>query len=142
MFPNLVFQLVTILNFFSNIYIFFLLFIFGYLEIVSEGFVVLALVMIFTQGFSANMRNIYLGSNTLNLKRIILFRVLISIVCFILATILTYIFIGKSHILFHTSVIFLTTTNWILELFIAKNEKDKFINTYYFTNFFFFYYFQ
>ena len=138
MFPNLVFQLVTILNFFSNIYIFFLLFIFGYLEIVSEGFVVLALVMIFTQGFSANMRNIYLGSNTLNLKRIILFRVLISIVCFILATILTYIFIGKSHILFHTSVIFLTTTNWILELFIAKNEKDKFINTYYFTNIFFF----
>jgi hypothetical protein len=58
MFISLYFQLIALLNFFSNIYIIFLLFIFGYLEIVSEGFVVLSLITIFTQGFSANIRNI------------------------------------------------------------------------------------
>ena len=38
---SLYFQLKNLLNFFSNIYIIFLLFIFRYLEIVSEGFVIL-----------------------------------------------------------------------------------------------------
>jgi hypothetical protein len=81
---SLAFQLVTILNFFSSIYIFFLLFFLGDLEIVSEGFVVLSLVTIFTQGFSANIRNIYLGSNLLNIKKIILFRLLIGVIAFFL----------------------------------------------------------
>ena len=98
---NLFFQFISILNFFSNIYIFFVLFILGYLEIVSEGFVVISLVAIITQGFSANHRNIYLGSKVLNIKKIVLFRVFIGVIGFILATLLTYVFIGKSHILFH-----------------------------------------
>ena len=68
---NLTFQFINIFNFFSNIYILFLLFIFGYLEIVSEVFLVLSLVAIFTQGLSGNIRNIYLGSNVLNIKKII-----------------------------------------------------------------------
>ena len=100
---NLSFQFINILNFFSNIYILFFLFILGYLEIVSEGFVVISLAAIFTQGFSSNIRNIYLGSNVLNIKKIVLFRILIGVIGFILATLLTYLFIGKSHILFHSS---------------------------------------
>jgi hypothetical protein len=136
MLKAILFQLITLLNFFSNIYIFFILFIFGYLEIVSECFVVLSLVVIFTQGFSANIRNIYLGANILNLKKAILFRVLISVLAFILTVLITYMFIGKSHILFHSSIIFLTTSNWILELLIARAEKLRFVNIYHITNLF------
>jgi hypothetical protein len=127
---NLFFQFTTILNFFSSIYIFFLLFILGYLEIVSEGFVVISLISIFTQGFSSNIRNIYLGSNVLNIKKIVLFRILTGVIGFILTSLLTYVFVGKSNILFHSSIIFLTTTNWIIELFIARYEKKGLFNTY------------
>jgi hypothetical protein len=132
---SLYFQLKTLLNFFSNIYIIFLLFIFGYFEIVSEGFVVLSLITIFTQGFSANIRNIYLGSSdVLNLKKIILFRIFIGTAGGFITGLVSYIFIGKSHILFHYSLIFLTVVNWILELAIARYEKIKSINIYYIVN--------
>ena len=136
---NLYFQLITLVNFFSNIYIFFLLFIFGYLEIVSEGFVVISLITIFTHGFSENIRNIYLGSlNAFNLKKIILFRIFIGVIGLFLTIILSYIFIGKSYILFHFSLIFLTITNWNIELILARFEKTKQINIYYNINFIFF----
>jgi len=139
MFISLYFQLIALLNFFSNIYIIFLLFIFGYLEIVSEGFVVLSLITIFTQGFSANIRNIYLGSSdVLNLKKIILFRIYIGTIGCLITSLSSYIFIGKSYILFHISLIFLTVINWILELAIARYEKIKTINIYYIINFLFF----
>ena len=140
---SLYFQLITILNFFSNIYIIFLLFIFGYLEIVSEGFVVLSLITIFTQGFSANIRNIYLGSSdVLNLKKIILFRIYIGTIGCLITGLSSYIFIGKFYILFHLSLIFLTVINWILELVIARYEKIKTINIYYIVNFSFFLFFS
>ena len=136
---SLYFQLITLLNFFSNIYIIFLLFIFGYLEIVSEGFVVLSLITIFTQGFSANIRNSYLGSlDVLNLKKIILFRIYIGSIGCLITGLVSYIFIGKSHILLHFSLIFLTVINWILELAIARYEKIKSINIYYVVNLSFF----
>jgi hypothetical protein len=136
---NLTFQFITLLNFFSSTYIFFVLFILGYLEIISEGFVVLSLVTIFTQGFSANIRNIYLASNLLNIKKIILFRLLIGVIAFFFVTLLTYVFIGKSYILFHSSIIFLTTVNWILELLIARHEKKSSLNIYHSVNIFFFF---
>jgi len=140
---SLYFQLITLLNFFSNIYIIFLLLIFGYLEIVSEGFVVLSLITIFTQGFSANIRNIYLGSSdVLNLKKIILFRIYIGTIGCLITGLSSYIFIGKSYILFHLSLIFLTVINWILELAIARYEKIKIINIYYIVNFSFFLFFS
>lgn len=142
MLKSILSQLITVLNFFSNIYIFVILFIFGYLEIVSECFIVLSLVAIFTQGFSANSRNIYLGSNILNLKKIILFRVLVSVVAFILVILTTYIYIGKSHILLHSSIIFLTTSNWILELPIARYEKNRFVNIYHIVNLFLLFFFS
>ena len=140
---SLYFQLITLLNFFSNIYIIFLLFIFGYLEIVSEGFVVLSLITIFTQGFSANIRNIYLGSsNVLNLKKIILFRIFIGTTGCFITGLVSYIFIGKSYFFFHFSLMFLTVINWILELAIARYEKIKLINIYYIVNLTFFLFFS
>ena len=136
---SLYFQLITLLNFFSNIYVIFLLFIFGYFEIVSEGFVVLSLINIFTQGFSSNIRNIYLGSSeVLNLKKIILFRIFIGTTGGFITGLFSYIFIGKSYILFHFSLIFLTVINWILELVIARYEKTRSINIYYIVNLSFF----
>jgi hypothetical protein len=134
---NFFFQFITILNFFSNIYIFFFLFILKYSDILSEGFAVLSLVTIFTQGFSSNVRNIYLGSTVFNMKKAVLFRILTGVIGFILATLLTYLFIGKSNILFHSSIIFLTTTNWIVELFIARYEKNRLFNIYHIINLFF-----
>ena len=69
--------MIRFLNFFFSIYVIILLFIFGYLEIASESFVVIALTTIFSQGLSANIRNIYLGSDTvINLKPLILTRIL------------------------------------------------------------------
>jgi hypothetical protein len=137
---SLYYQLITLLNFFSNIYVIFLLFIFGYLEIASEGFVVLSLITIFTQGFSENIRNIYLGSSgVLNLKKIILFRIYIGTIGGFITGLVSYIFIGKSYILFHVSLIFFTVINWILELAIARYEKIKSINIYYIVNLPFFF---
>ena len=137
------FQLITILNFFSNIYIIFLLFIFGYLEIVSEGFVVLSLITIFTRGFSANIRNIYLGSSdVLNLKKIILFRIYIGTIGCLITGFLAIYLLESPIFLFHLSLIFLTVINWILELAIARYEKIKTINIYYIVNFLFFLFFS
>ena len=69
MFVGLVFQLLSSSNFFLNIYILFVLLFFGFLEIASEGFVIISLVNIFTHGLSGNLRNIYLGSKSyFNLK--------------------------------------------------------------------------
>jgi len=125
-------QFITIINYFSNTFIFFLLFLFGYLEITGEAFVTLSLITIFTQGFSANIRNIYLGStNTVNLKKEILFRTFVGIIGIFFTILLIYIFFGKSNILFHFSVIFSTVINWILELPISNHEKIKSKRIYY-----------
>lgn len=132
-------QFITIINYFSNTFIFFLLFLFGYLEITGEAFVTLSLITIFTQGFSANIRNIYLGStNTVNLKKEILFRTFVGIIGIFFTILLIYIFFGKSNILFHFSVIFSTVINWILELPIANYEKIKSKRIYYSINCIFF----
>jgi hypothetical protein len=140
---RLFYQLITLINFFSNIYIIFLLFIFGYLKIVSEGFVVLSLIAIFTMGLSQNIRNIYLGSSEIfNLKKVFLFRIFIGLVGGLITVLFSYIFIGQSYILFHSSLIFLTVTNWILELVIARNEKTKSLNIYYLINLLFFLFFS
>ena len=139
MFKILLFQFISIFNFFSFVYLLILLFIFGYLEIVSEAFLILSLITIFTQGFSSNIRNIYLGSlDIFNLKENIRFRILIGILGFFLSALVSYTFIGKSYIFLYSSLIFLSVTNWILELLYAKNEKKKILNIYTITNIFFF----
>jgi hypothetical protein len=115
MFKILLFQFISIFNFFSFVYLLILLFIFGYLEIVSEAFLILSLITIFTQGFSSNIRNIYLGSlDIFNLKENIRFRILIGILGFFLSALVSYTFIGKSYIFLYSSLIFLSVTNWIL----------------------------
>lgn len=139
MLRNLLFQFISLFNFFSFIYIILLLFIFGYVEIISEAFVILSVIAIITQGFSANIRNIYLGSSDiLDLKKIIIFRTLIGTLGFFVTVTVSYIFIGKANIFFYSSLIFLSVTNWILEIFFAKLEKKKFLNLYYIINIFFF----
>jgi hypothetical protein len=137
MLTSIKFQFISLLNFFFGIYIIILFFIFGYLEIVSESFVVIGLVTIFSQGFSANSRNIYLGSAAvMNLKQLILIRILIGFIGYIVTITLTYKYIGKSNILFHASLIFTIFINWILELILARYEKTNTINIYHFANLF------
>ena len=74
----------------------------------------------------------------MNLKKFILFRIFIGIAGGFITGLVSYIFIGKSYILFHFSLIFLTVVNWILELAIARYEKIKSTNIYYIVNLSFF----
>ena len=135
MFVSLVFQLLSISNFFLNIYILFVLLFFGFFEIASEGFVIISLVNIFTHGLSGNLRNIYLGSKSyFNLKNIIVFRITVGIMGIVITTLITYFIIGKANIFFHIFFIILTVSNWIFELLIARNEKNNLINKFHVIN--------
>lgn len=135
----ILFQLKSLINFFSNIYIVFLFFIFGSYDLTSDSFVVLSLINIFTYGFSANIRNIYLGSkNFRNFNKIILLRIYIAIIFGPFIILLSYFFLGKSFIFFHIALIFLTLTNWILELFLSDHEKKSSFKKYYLINVLFF----
>ena len=134
-FKNIAFQFSSVTNFFINIYILFVLSFLGYLDLAGEGFVVISLVNIFTHGLSANYRNIYLGSAvTTSLKKVIAFRVQMGIVAMLCCSLVVYFFISKNNIFFHTALVFLTISNWILELLIAKSEKNNFLNNSHFAS--------
>ena len=80
MFQKLHYQVLNLINFFSPIYIAIVFFLIKKIETVSDIFIVVSFVTIFTQGFSANMRNIYLGSRIfLEFKLVVLIRILIGI---------------------------------------------------------------
>lgn len=131
MFINLMVQSMTLFNFFFNTYILFLLTFFGYFLIASEGFLVVSLINIFTQGFSANIRNIYLGTkNAVQLRAIIQFRISVFIFAFPLNILIVYFLFGASNIFFHSSLILLTFASWILDLLIARIEKNYSWNVY------------
>ncbi len=139
MFKKIVFQLISIFNFFLNIYILFILLFLNNLEIVGEAFVVISLINVFSYGLSANIRNIYLGNkDSINIKRFLLFRIKIGIIALIFCTIVVYLVISKENIFFHLSLINLTIINWIIEIFIARNEKNNRLNFYHITNTFVF----
>lgn len=139
MLNNIKYQFVSIFNSFLSIYLIILLFLFGYSEIVSESYVVISIAIIFSEGFSANIRNIYLGSaETFNLKPLIYNRILIGSIGYIATIIVTYKLIGKSNFLLHSSLTFLIFTNWILQLILARYEKNEKFNTNYIVNLFLF----
>lgn len=132
---KIIFQLLSLSNFFLNIYIIFIMIFLGYLEIAGTSFVIISLINIFTQGLSGNFRNIYLGSKKIiNIKYFLLFRIKISLFGIIFSIILSYLFISKTEFIFHLSLIVLTTSNWILELIIARNEKYNKLNIYHLLN--------
>jgi hypothetical protein len=129
MYNKFLFQLVTLSNFFLNIYILFILLAIGRLEIVGEGFVVISLINVFTYGFSANIRNIYLGNkDSANIKNFLFLRIKIGIYALIFSSIVVFFLISKENILFHVTLIGLTIVNWIIEIFIARNEKSNKLN--------------
>jgi len=139
MFKKFLFQLITISNFFLNIYILFILLFIGRLEIASEGFVVISLINLFTYGLSANIRNIYLGNkDSANIKSFIFLRLKIGIVALIFPSIIVFFLISKENILFHVALMSLTIVNWIIEIFLARNEKNNKINIYHTFNISFF----
>ena len=123
---GLIFQLSSLLNFFFSAYIIWLLIFFGNFEIVAESFLLMSLIALFTHGFSGNLRNIYLGSKkTIVLKKIIQFRILYGIVIFFICNFILLTFLKTANPIFHSTLILLLITNWILELFIAKKEKEN-----------------
>lgn len=128
-FKNLLFQFYSISNFFLNIFIVFLFLFFGHNEIAAEGFIVISIANIFTHGFSGNIRNIYLGSeNILSLKKTILFRILISFIAVLTSSILIYYFLSKENFNYLFSILILTVLSFILELLIARAEKNNLLN--------------
>ena len=131
------YQILNLINFFSPIYIAFVFFLIKKIETVSDIFIVVSFITIFTQGFSANMRNIYLGSKIfLEFKIIILIRILIGIFAFLLTVyIFNFYFLNiNNNFRVIDSIVFLAVINWIFELVIAKLEKEKSFNLYYFLN--------
>ena len=140
LFNRLHYQVLNLINFFSPIYITLIFFLIKKIETVSDIFIVMSFITIFTQGFSANMRNIYLGSRIfLELKIIILVRIIIGIFAFLLTLYISnYYFLSiKSNYRVIDSIAFLAVINWIFELVIAKLEKEKCFNIYYCLNNFF-----
>ena len=134
-YKKLSFQFISVFNFFLNIYILFILFFLGNLEISGEGFVTISLINVFSYGFSGNLRNIYLGNkNNINIKKFLLFRVKIGLIGIICSAILVFFFISKDNILFLISLMSLTIINWIIEIFIARNEKNNKLNFYHILN--------
>lgn len=129
MLKALTFQFLTISNFFTNIFILFVLSFFGHLELSSEGFVLISFINIFTHGFSANIRNILLGSKeNFEINNIIKKRILVSLISILFAIIFSkFVFDTKNiFLLFGLSV--LTIINWILEIYLAHSEKIASLN--------------
>jgi hypothetical protein len=128
MFIGLISQVSSLINFFLSTYLLTLLFFFGYFEITADGFLIISFVSIFTHGLSANIRNIYLGSKSFdNINAIIKFRVKVAVVVIALAAFIIFLTIDTANYIFYLSLIFLLTINWVLELVIAKYEKNNFI---------------
>jgi hypothetical protein len=131
MYKKILFQLLSIFNFFLNIYILFILFFLNKFEIAAEGFVIISFVNIFSYGLSANVRNIYLGrKHNLDIKYILMFRVKTGLLVLVFSSLIVFLIISKENIFFHISLISLTIINWINELFIARNEKYNKTNFY------------
>ena len=126
MYIGLISQVSSLINFFFSTYLLTLLVFLGYFEISAIGFLIISFISIFTHGLSANIRNIYLGSeNFVNLNAIIKFRVKVAIVVIALAAFIIFFTIDTANYIFYLSLIFLVTTNWVLELVIAKYEKNN-----------------
>ena len=137
MLNKLHYQVLNLINFFSPIYIAIVFFLIKKIETVSDIFIVVSFVTIFTQGFSANMRNIYLGSRIfLEFKLVVLKKILIGIFAFILTVYISNFYFININNNFRVidSIAFLAVINWIFELVIAKLEKEKTFNLYYFIN--------
>tara|TARA_B110000003_G_C16581810_1_gene508368 strand:+ start:56 stop:1201 length:1146 start_codon:yes stop_codon:yes gene_type:complete len=134
------FQIFSIANFFLNVFIVFLFLFFGYHDIAAQGFVAISISNIFTYGFSGNARNIYLGSKTiLSLKKIIFFRLLISVIAALSSSIIIYFFLSKPNFFYLFSILILTVSSFIFELLIARTEKNDLPNKYYALNLFLFF---
>lgn len=137
------FQLASFLNYYSVLYIAVLFFIFNKLVSASEIFLIISFTSIFTHGFSANLRNIYLGSRKLiDIKKIISIRLIISTVSFIISNILVIYFFENEFVLINFILILLIFTNWIQELIIARLEKIQKFPIIYFINQLFFFIFS
>ena len=139
MYKKLLFQLITLSNFFLNIYILIILLSIGRLGIAGEGFVVISLINVFTYGLSANIRNIYLeNKKIINIKNILFLRIKTGLFALVFSSIIVFFLISKENVLFHITLISLTTVNWIIEIFIARYEKRNKLNIYYALNILFF----
>ena len=85
---------------------------------------VISLINVFSYGLSANIRNIYLGNkDSANIKNFLFLRIKIGLYALIFSSIVVFFLISKENIVFHFSLISLTTVNLILEIFILKVLK-------------------
>jgi hypothetical protein len=137
------FQLATFLNYYSILYIAILFFIFKKSVFASEILLIISFTSIFTHGFSANLRNIYLGSRKpIDIKKIISIRLIIATFSFVISnTLFIYFFNGK-FLLINSIFILLVFANWIQELIIARLERTETFSIIYFINQLFFFIFS
>lgn len=129
------FQSITIQNFFLLTYILITLFLTGNAELASKGFVTISLINLFTHGFSANQRNIYVGNkNLVMLDKNISLRLKLSFLFILICSYIIFLIFGKEDINFLVSLSILSFQAWIMELIIAENEITKKFNKLYLAN--------
>lgn len=132
---TLIFQWITITNFFFSIYILTLTLFFGEPSIVGEGFLTLAFVSLFTSGLSSNLRNIFIAnSKSITLKEVLSFRLTIGLCGAVITYLVILFFIKSENVNFLFSVSLLVIFGWIFEMIIADNELKKKYNKKHFLN--------
>lgn len=125
---SLISQASSLINFFFGTYLLILLFFFGYFEVAADGFLIISFTSIMTYGLSANIRNIYLGSERfVNINVIIKLRTIVAIVVTGLVALIIFFTMNTTNYFFYLSLAFLIITNWVLELVIAKYEKNNIV---------------
>tara|TARA_Y100000389_G_C17467158_1_gene526682 strand:- start:4264 stop:5421 length:1158 start_codon:yes stop_codon:yes gene_type:complete len=130
----LYFQLLTVLNYFLNIYILFILSFFGYPSLTSEGFIIISIISLLTHGLSFNSRNIFLGgSKSISFKNVLKFRLTVGICSIFFSSILIFILLGSENFFFYFSILLITIFTWVAEIIIAKNEIEQKIDKYYYS---------
>jgi hypothetical protein len=127
------FQFLTILNFFFNIYVLFVLSFLGFSNLTGEGFVVISLTTLLTHGLSFNSRNIYIG-DTKNISFVVIlrFRIFVGICSGIICSLIFFILFDDKYFYFYQSIMLVTIFTWIIEIILAKNEIEKKLNKTYF----------
>ena len=119
----------TIFNFFSTIYILFILLFAGYVSLATKGFLTLSIIQFLTLGASSNLRNIYIANKKIiSFQEIISLRLSIGIISFIISTLIIFFLISDNNLSIHLSIVLLSISSWIVEIILAKNQLEKKIN--------------
>lgn len=125
-FNNNVFNLLYLNSTFSVVFIFIILYLFGAVSYSLEFLVVASFLLIVTQIFSSNIRNIsIIDNNTFLIQYHFRLRLYISIIIILFYFLFQTFFLNNENNVFYLSILLFVLSFWICELRIAFNEVKK-----------------